>query len=173
MPHPDNRSLRLSDDGLRLVEGFEGFRPDWYADPAGVQTIGFGWTGALPAAYRVPLSLADGRRLLRETVGRYEDAVRRLVAVPLSQRQFDALVSFAYNLGEGSLAESTLLRLLNVGDAWAAAREFDRWIYGGGVVLPGLVRRRAQERALFESGTLARSTSPLSSLRRWILRRFR
>lgn len=173
MPHPSNRSLDLSDAGFDLVEGFEGFRPDWYADPAGVQTIGFGWTGALPDGYRPPLSPADGRRLLRETVGRYEAAVRRLVEVPLSQRQFDALVSFTYNLGEGNLAESTLLRLLNAGDPWAAAAEFDRWVYGGGRVLPGLVRRRREERALFEAGTERRSPNPLSALRRWILRRFR
>ena len=173
MPHPSNASLRLSDDGHQLVERFEGFRADWYADPAGVQTIGYGWTGDLPAGYRAPLSVEDGRRLLRQTVGRYEDAVRRRVDVPLSQRQFDALVSFTYNVGEGHLGESTLLRRLNAGDPWAAAAEFDRWVYGGGRVLPGLVRRRAEERALFESGTEPRrSSNPLSALRRWILRRF-
>lgn len=170
---PDNATLRISDDGLLLIERFEGFRADWYLDPAGVETIGFGWTGLLPAGYRVPLSLADGRRLLRETVGRYGAAVRRLVTVPLSQRQYDALVSFTYNVGEGHLGDSTLLRLLNDGDSQAAAAEFDRWIYSGGQVLPGLVRRRAEERALFESGTPKPSSNPLSALRRWLLRRFR
>ena len=173
MPHPDNALLRLSDAGHLLVERFEGFRADWYADPAGVQTIGFGWTGDLPDGFRPPLAVDDARRLLRQTVGRYEDAVRRLVDVPLSQRQFDALVSFTYNLGAGHLAASTLLRLLNAGDATAAAAEFDRWVYGGGRVLPGLVRRRAEERALFESGTETRRSNPLSALRRWVLRRFR
>ena len=153
MPHPSNDALRTSDDGLALIERFEGFEPDWYLDPVGVRTIAFGWTGALPEGVDPPLTEAQGRRLLRETVGRYEDAVRRSVAVPLAQEQFDALVSFTYNLGAGNLASSTLLRLLNAGDAAGAAEQFDRWVMAGGRALPGLVRRRAAERALFSRGT--------------------
>lgn len=153
MPHPSNDALRISDVGLALIERFEGFEPDWYLDPVGVRTIAYGWTGALPAGLSPPLTRAQGRQLLRDTVGAYESAVRRNVAVPLAQPQFDALVSFTYNLGASNLASSTLLRLLNAGDASGAAEQFDRWVLAGGRPLPGLVRRRAAERALFASGT--------------------
>ncbi len=153
MPHPANDGLRISDAGLTLIERFEGFKPDWYLDPVGVRTIAYGWTGALPDGLAPPLTQAQGRQLLRDTVGSYERAVRRHVAVPLAQAQFDALVSFTYNLGASNLASSTLLRRLNEGDARAAAEQFDRWVLAGGRALPGLVRRRAAERALFESGT--------------------
>ncbi len=151
MAHPSNDPLQISDAGLALIEGFEGFVPDWYFDPVGVRTIGFGWTGALPDGLVPPLTEAEGRRLLRETVGAYEAAVRRLVAVPLAQAQFDALVSFTYNLGASNLSSSTLLRLLNEGRPGEAAAEFDKWVLANGAPLPGLVRRRAAERALFES----------------------
>jgi lysozyme len=78
-------------------------------------------------------------------------AVSSLVKVPLNQNQFDALVSFTYNCGSGALKGSTLLRKLNNGDYDGAAAEFPRWTKGGGVVLPGLVRRRAAEMHLFLS----------------------
>ena len=174
MPHPDNDDLRLSDAGIQLIEDFEGYRADWYDDPVGVRTIGIGWTRDLPEGFSAPLSRSEARRLLRETVGDYEHAVRRNVDRPLSQPQFDALVSFTYNLGASRLRESTLRKRFNEGDEWGAAEEFDRWIYGGGHVLPGLVRRRAAERKLFESGTTgSRSGGTLRSLRDWLRRRFR
>ncbi len=150
MPHPANDALRISDAGLALIEQFEGFRGDWYLDPVGIRTIAFGWTHALPPGYDPPLTRAQGRQLLRQTVGSYGAAVRRLVSVPLLQTQYDALVSFTYNLGPTNLAASTLLRKLNAGEPGVGA-EFERWIRAGGQVLPGLVRRRAAERALFET----------------------
>lgn len=174
MPDPKNDSLRLSDDGLQLIEDFEGYRADWYADPTGVQTIGIGWTHDLPDGFAAPLSHAEARRLLRQSAGEYEAAVRRHADVPLSQPQFDALVSFVYNLGASRLRDSTLRKRLNAGDAWGAAEEFDRWIYAGDKVLAGLVRRRAAERRLFESGISARKPGgALRNLRDWLLRRFR
>ena len=91
--------------------------------------------------------------LLRDDVKRFEGQVLRLVKVPLTQGQFDALVSFTYNLGAGNLSNSTLLRLLNVGDYSGAAAQFDRWVYASGKRLSGLVKRRAAERALFEGKT--------------------
>ena len=144
--------LAVSPAGLALIERFEGFVADWYLDPVGVRTIGFGWTGPLPEGTAPPLSRADARWLLHETIGAYADAVREAVTVPLSQSQFDALVSFTYNLGPGALRRSTLLRRINAGDP-AAAKEFDRWVFASGRRLPGLVRRRAAERALFEAAT--------------------
>ena len=160
MSHPSNHPLRISDAGLALIEGFEGFRPDWYLDPVGVRTIAFGWTGDLPEDLAPPLTEAEGRRLLRDTVGAYEAAVRRLVAVPLAQAQFDALVSFTYNLGASNLASSSLLRLLNEGKPDEAAAEFEKWVLANGAPLAGLVRRRAAERALFESAPSPPVPSP-------------
>ena len=78
-------------------------------------------------------------------------AVNDLVAVPINQDQFDALVSFAFNLGAGNLKQSTLLRKVNARDFAGAAQEFQRWNKGGGKVLPGLTRRRACEGLLFQS----------------------
>ncbi|WP_420454397.1 lysozyme [Rubrivirga sp.] len=157
MPHPDNAALRISDPGLTLIQQFEGFEPDWYLDAVGVRTIGYGWTGALPDDLAPPLTEAQGRRLLADTVGAYGAAVVRHVEVPLAQAQFDALVSFTYNLGASNLASSTLLARLNEGRWDEAAAEFDRWVLAGGRRLEGLVRRRAAERALFES---ARAVAP-------------
>ncbi len=151
MPHAANDALRISDAGLTLIEQFEGFEPDWYLDPVGVPTIAFGWTGALPDGLTPPLTRGQGRQLLRQTVGRYGDAVREAIDVPLQQGQYDALVSFTYNLGGGALRQSTLRTKLNAGDPAGAAAEFDRWVRAGGRVYQGLVRRRAAERALFES----------------------
>jgi lysozyme len=89
--------------------------------------------------------------LLCGDLNTFEDAVSRAVHVPLSQSQFDALVSFAYNCGPANLRASTLLRLLNRGDYTGAAGQFGKWAHAGAEILPGLVRRRAAERALFES----------------------
>ena len=161
-------ALAASDDGLALIEQFEGFEADWYADPVGVRTIGFGWTGPLPDDLTPPLSRDEARALLRRTVGPYAEAVREAVAVPLAQEQFDALVSFVYNLGPAAFRDSTLLRRINAGDP-AAAEEFDRWVYAGGRQLPGLVRRRAAERALFE-GTATPAARGAGWLRRFARR---
>jgi lysozyme len=87
--------------------------------------------------------------LLANTLGNYEKAVNDYVKVPLTQNEFDALVSFTYNLGAGNLLSSTLLKKLNAGDKAGAANQFDVWTKAGGKVLQGLVTRRAAEKALF------------------------
>ncbi|HAK9115445.1 TPA: lysozyme, partial [Salmonella enterica] len=94
---------------------------------------------------------ATAERLLNTGLVGYENDVSRLVKVKLTQGQFDALVSFAYNLGARTLSSSTLLRKLNAGDYAGAADEFLRWNKAGGKVLNGLTRRREAERALFLS----------------------
>lgn len=96
---------------------------------------------------------AQADQILKAALLEYEAAVSRYVQVPLSQKQFDALVDFAYNAGAQSLRTSTLLRLLNAGDYAAAAEQFGRWVNGGGKRLPGLVRRREAEKQLFLAGT--------------------
>ena len=141
--------MQISKAGLDLIKQFEGLYLKAYRCPAGVPTIGYGHTAGVAMGQTITQQQADD--YLRRDVRQFERAVARLVTVPLTQGQFDALVSFAFNLGDGALAQSTLLRLLNAGDYAGAAAQFDRWNKAGGRVLPGLVRRRAAERALFEA----------------------
>ena len=142
--------MKISANGLGLLIHFEGFRDKAYRDSAGVWTIGYGSTKGVHAGQRITRDQAAIR--LADDVSQAESAVSRLVAVPLTQGQFDALVSFVYNLGAGGLAKSTLLKRLNAGDYPGAADEFLKWVKAGGRRLQGLVRRRAAERALFLTG---------------------
>lgn len=145
--------MRTSPAGRAFIGRHEGLRLAAYRDAAGVWTIGYGHTAAAgppaPAA-GMTIGAAEAEAILGRDLARFEQAVTRLVAVPLTQAQFDALVSFAFNVGEGALARSTLLKKLNAGDVAGAAAEFGRWNKAGGRVLAGLTRRRAEERALFE-----------------------
>lgn len=146
--------MHISETGLALIRQFEGFSAKAYPDPAHgwkVPTIGYGTTAGVKMGDTITKDRAE--ELLREDVRRFEAQVLRLVKVPLTQGQHDALVSFVYNLGAGNLSNSTLLRLLNAGDYAGAAAQFDRWVYASGKKLAGLVKRRAAERALFEGDT--------------------
>ena len=139
--------MKISANGLGLLIHFEGFRDKAYRDSAGVWTIGYGSTKGVHAGQRITRDQAAIR--LADDVAKAEADVSLLVNVPLTQGQFDALVSFVYNLGAGALARSTLIRRLNSGDYSGAADEFMKWVKAGGRRLQGLVRRRAAERALF------------------------
>lgn len=161
----------LSNAGLDLIKSFEGIADgdpltvnlDPYLDPIGIWTIGWGHAIALGGAYlrgkagrKAARDLYPGgitreqaEMLLRGDVLDSCRDVESLVDVPLTDNQFAALVSFAFNLGRGSLAKSTLLRKLNSGDYAGAAAEFRKWNKAGGKVLGGLVRRRAAEAKLF------------------------
>ena len=141
--------MHTSQKGLDLIKSFEGLRLSAYKDVVGVVTIGYGTTSGVKMGDTITKERAE--ELLREDVKRLEGYVDRLVKVPLTQGQFDALVSFTYNLGPGALEKSTLLDQLNRGDYDSAAEQFWRWVKAGGKTLPGLVRRRAAERALFEA----------------------
>ena len=148
--------MKTSDKGLALIKSFEGFSARPYLCPAGVPTIGYGAT-YYPDGRRVtmqdrPVSESDASAMLRAMLASYEAGVSRYVAVPVTQGQFDALVSFAYNLGLGALKSSTLLRLVNARNWQGAAAQFGRWNRAGGKVLPGLTRRREAERVMFLRG---------------------
>lgn len=138
--------------GVSLIRAFEGFSPVPYDCPAGFPTIGYGHVIQADERFDAPLSPEEGEALLRKDLPRYESAVCRLIDMPLGDLCFDALVSFTFNLGEGALAASTLRRLVNVGRVTDAGPQFDRWVFAGAQKLPGLVRRRAAERALWERG---------------------
>ncbi|MEH4621306.1 lysozyme [Enterobacter roggenkampii] len=146
--------MQTSDKGIALIKQFEGCKLTAYQDSVGVWTIGYGWTQPVdgkPIRAGMTIKQETAERLLKTGLVRYESDVSRLVKVGLTQGQFDALVSFTYNLGARSLSTSILLRKLNAGDYAGAADEFLRWNKAGGKVLNGLTRRREAERALFLS----------------------
>lgn len=157
-----NEHLRLSPAGANLIKAFEsclrnlgGGRIAAYMDPVGVPTIGWGHTNHHGRKFEMGdvWTKAEVDAEFLKDMAKFEDVVHRLVKVPLTQYQFDALVSFSFNCGEGALGKSTLLRKVNAGDFKGAAKEFSKWNKGGGRVLPGLVRRRASEALLFQNIT--------------------
>lgn len=141
--------MRTGPDGIELIRHFEGCRLNAYLCPAGVWTIGYGHTANVKEGDRVDQEAAEA--FLIEDLEKFEQAVTRLVEVPLTQQQFDALVSWTFNLGAGNLAESTLLRKLNNYQYAEVPEQMMRWVRAGGQVLDGLVRRRAAEAALFQN----------------------
>lgn len=144
-----------SENGIRLIKQFEGCRLTAYPDPGtggDPWTIGYGWTHPIdgkPVKPGMTIDQETADRLLKTGLVSYENDVLKLVRVKLTKGQFDALVSFAYNVGSRALSTSTLLKKLNAGDIKGAADEFLRWNKAGGKVLNGLTRRREAERALF------------------------
>ena len=140
-------------EGVELIKACEGFRSRAYICPAGVWTIGWGATRDLDGA-RVTKETPDvdedeASEILARDLVKFAGAVDRLVKVHIGPRQHAALASFAFNLGAGQLKCSTLLRKVN-GDEWQdVPKEFMKWIYGAGRVLPGLQRRRRLEADLW------------------------
>lgn len=146
--------MQTSEKGIAVIKQFEGCKLTAYQDSVGVWTIGYGWTQPVdgkPIRAGMTIKQETAERLLKTGLVSYESDVSRLVKVGVTQGQFDALVSFTYNLGARSLSTSTLLRKINAGDYAGAADEFLRWNKAGGKVLNGLTRRREAERALFLS----------------------
>ena len=131
-----------------LIKRFEGCRLTAYQDVVGVWTIGYGHTEGVGPRDRITVAMAEA--WLYGDVRGYGWGVAHLVKVPLAQCQFDALVSFVFNLGVHALQTSTLLQKLNAGDFQGAAAEFIRWDHAGGVELAGLKARRIAECALFK-----------------------
>ncbi|WP_255989916.1 lysozyme [Chitinolyticbacter albus] len=140
--------MQTSSNGIALIERFEGLRLTAYQDVVGIWTIGYGHTGS-DVHPGLSISQIQAAALLQGDLTRFEAGVGRAVTVPLNQNQFDALVSFSYNLGLANLQHSTLLRRLNAGHYDEAAQEFPKWCRAGGKVLPGLVKRRSMEQTLF------------------------
>jgi lysozyme len=144
---------KVSDEGLNPIKRFEGFSETVYICPAGYPTIGYGHVvfGHEVESFAEGILEEQATDLLRQDVAIAEYAVVRHINVPLSDGQFDALVSFTFNLGSGALQRSTLRRKLNRQEYTSAAREFSRWVWAGGKKLKGLVRRRQAEAELFNT----------------------
>ena len=141
--------MKTSPAGIALIERFEGLRLQAYQDGNGVWTIGYGHTSGVVAGQFE--TQAEAEADLCADLETAEAAVTRLVAVPLTQAQFDALVSFTYNEGQGRLKNSTLLKLLNAGSYALAAAAFGSWDIIAGQHSDGLAARRLAEVALFNS----------------------
>jgi lysozyme len=139
--------MRTSPVGIALIQKFEGCKLEAYRCSAGVLTIGYGRTKGVKKGDTCTQAQADA--WLVEDLDEAEDGVHICVEVKLTQNEFDALVSFTFNLGIKSLSQSTLLRLLNQGKTKEAAAQFHRWCNAGGKRVEGLVRRRAAEADLF------------------------
>lgn len=150
--------MDISSNGLDLIKRFEGFAPRVYICPAGYPTIGYGHLVSGDDYKGETIDEAEATRLLAGDVGHAASAVRHLIKNPerLTQGQFDALVSFAFNLGAGALQASTLRLKVNRGELVSAADEFGRWVWGGRPPrkLKGLVLRRAAEAAMFRGSTI-------------------
>lgn len=138
--------MMLTDEGIRLIQHFEGCRLTAYQDVVGVWTIGYGHTEDVHPGMTITQHQAD--IMLGADLAQFADQVRAIVPA-MADHQFSALVSFSYNVGVGALKSSTLLRLIRDGSWWDAANQFARWNKAGGQVLPGLVKRRWAERDLF------------------------
>lgn len=143
--------MKTSTRGIEFIKSHEALRLDAYTCPGGVLTIGWGHTRNVNPGQRI--SVRDAEILLAYDVSIAEADVIRHVKKPITQGQFDALVSFVFNLGVGNFSKSTLLKVINKdpNDPGIPA-QFQRWISGGGKVLPGLLKRRKDEAEMYMKG---------------------
>ena len=141
--------MRISDKGFQLIKDFEGCELKAYQCAAGVWTIGYGHTKDVQEGDICSLEKAE-HLLQRELEEEYEKYINELVTVPMNQCQFDALVSWVYNLGPANLKKSSMLRVLNEGKYEEVPAQIKRWNKAGGKVLDGLIRRREAEAEMFE-----------------------
>jgi len=141
--------MQFSAAGLELLKRSEGFRSRVYLDVAGFPTIGYGHRLLHPESFSNGIDEAQAADILLSDVREAEQAVLRLVKVPLTQGQFDALVDFSFNLGEGKLAATTLLKDLNAGRYDAAQDQLLRWDHAGAQENAGLKARREAEAELW------------------------
>ncbi len=141
----------VTEEGLNLIKRFEGFSPTIYLCPAGYPTIGYGHV-VLPHErehFAAGITQAEATEILQKDVGIAERAVVRLISVPLTDGQFDALVSFTFNLGAGALQRSTLRRKANRGEHESVPAELMKWVWAAGKRLPGLVLRKKTEVSVY------------------------
>ena len=143
---------QITQDGLNLIKHFEGFEPEIYLDAAGLPTIGYGHLirKGEHKMFENGISAEAGEALLIKDVQMAERAVLRLIKVPLTDNQFNALVSFTFNLGSGALQRSTLRRKVNREEHEEVPAEFLKWVWAGGRKLKGLIRRREAEATLYQ-----------------------
>ncbi len=146
--------MKVSSKGLELIKEFEGFSSVAYLCSAKKATIGYGntfWEDGTPVKIGDQISKERAETLLKHVVDNFSVADEVDIKIEVSQNQFDAMVSLAYNIGLGAFKNSTLLRQLNRGNFVGASQEFLRWDKSNGKPLLGLTRRREREKLLFDS----------------------
>ena len=141
------KNMNIGNKGLEMIKHFEGLELNAYQCAAGVWTIGYGHTKGVQKGMVISEDTAN--EMLVEELKEYENYINTLVEVELNQNQFDAMVSWVYNLGSSNLQASTLLKVLNAGDYEGVPAQIMRWNKAGGKVLEGLTRRRQAEADLF------------------------
>lgn len=143
--------MKTGQKGIALIKTYEGFVGRLYQDSAGYSTIGYGHriTPEESSLFTHAIDQSQAEQLLIQDLQQYEQGVSQSVHVPLTQHQFDALVSFTYNVGISHLQQSTLLKKLNEGKYHEVPQEFKRWHYANGQSMAGLVKRREAEARLF------------------------
>lgn len=139
--------MKTGNKGIELIKHFEGCELEAYKCPAGVWTIGYGHIKGVKEGMTITEHQAE--EMLKSELNEYEGYINNLVTVELNQNQFDAMVSWVYNLGGGNLKASTLLKVLNAGNYAGVPEQMLRWNKAGGKVLEGLTRRRQAEADLF------------------------
>ncbi len=151
----------VTDAGLTLIKRFERFSATVYVCPAGYPTVGYGHVVLDGESDRFAGGIDENEAedLLRRDAAIAERAVLRLITAPLTDGQFDALVSFVFNVGAGGLQRSTLRRKVNREEHGAVPAEFMKWVWAGGRKLKGLVRRREAEARLYAGHQLSRSAA--------------
>lgn len=155
--------MKVSDRLLALLEEWEAFKSKVYLDSGGAPTIGIGHKltpkelsagaiiiGGIPVEYRNGITYEHALQLKRDDLVRFEKVVNQYVKVELSQNEYDALVSFAYNVGDGAFQRSTLLVVLNAGRKDQVPKQMKRWNKSKGIIIQGLINRRNKEIALWE-----------------------
>lgn len=141
--------MKTSDNGRAFIRAREGVKLAAYQDGGGVWTIGYGHTRGVKQGQVINHEQAD--EFLDNDLRQVESCISERVTVPLNQNQFDALVSFVFNVGRQAFSDSTLLKKLNEGNYRAAADQFTRWVYDNDKFVQGLYNRRVAERDLFLS----------------------
>ena len=139
--------MKTGSKGIDLIKHFEGCELEAYKCPAGVWTIGYGHIKGVKEGMTITEHQAE--EMLKSELNEYEGYINNLVTAELNQNQFDAMVSWVYNLGGGNLKASTLLKVLIAGDYAGVPAQMMRWNKAGGKVLEGLTRRRQAEADLF------------------------
>lgn len=146
--------MKISKNGIDLITKFEGFKSRPYLCPSGIPTIGYGNT-YYPDGMKVkisdpPVNENQANELLKNILSKFESGVSQCLTKSINQNQFDALVSFAFNIGLGNFKKSTLLKKVNINPVDPTIKnEFLRWNKSGGKVLNGLIRRRESEYSLY------------------------
>jgi|TARA_R110000787_G_scaffold237170_1_gene343619 lysozyme len=141
--------MEISSEGISLIKKFEGCELEAYKCAAGVWTIGYGHTKDVTEGMEI--TQAEAETMLKDELLDYCNYVDMYVQVPLEQNQFDALVSWTYNLGPTNLKSSTMLKVLNTGKYEDVPEQIKRWNKANGKMLDGLIRRREAESLMFQN----------------------